>query len=272
MFLRSLVALLFATDLTGLPDALAQNVQEQNAEKLSTSGKAAKPDTSADFQQAVKLIIDKTNEFRRQDGKEPVKPNDQLTKAAQYFADFMARTDEYGHEADGKKPADRAKEHSYEYCIVLENIAYLYHSTGFSAPELGEKFFEGWKNSLGHRKNMVDPDATETAVAIARSADSGYYYAVQLFGRPKSLSVQFQIANQSDATLSYQLGEQKFDLEPRYIRTHERCRPEKLAFQWPEDAKQKEEVVRPASGDKFIVEREGSAFRVKKEKVEAKKE
>jgi uncharacterized protein YkwD len=272
MFLRSFTALLFAAGLTGLTPAVAQNVQEQNAEKLSTSGKGAKQDHADDFQQAVKLIIDKTNEFRRQDGKEPVKPNDQLTKTAQYFADFMARTDEYGHEADGKKPADRAKEHGYEYCIVLENIAYLYHSTGFSAQELGEKFFEGWKNSAGHRKNMLDPDVTETGVAVARSAESGYYYAVQMFGRPKSLSIQFQIANQSDSTVSYQIGEQKFDLEPRYIRMHERCRPEELVLKWPEDAKQKEETVRPAGGDKFIVERDGSAFRVKKEKVEVKKE
>jgi uncharacterized protein YkwD len=194
MFLRSLAALLFAGGLTGLTAALAQNVQEHNAEKLSTSRKAAKEDRADDFQQAVKLIMDKTNEFRRQDGKEPVKSNDNLTKTAQYFADFMARTDEYGHEADGKKPADRAKEHGYEYCIVLENIAYLYRSSGLKAQELSEQFFEGWKNSPGHRKNLLDPDVTETGVAIAQSAESGYYLLRSADVRPAQVA-QHPVSN-----------------------------------------------------------------------------
>lgn len=37
----------------------------------------------------------------------------------------MAKTGKYGHAADGRKPAERAAAHGYEYCIVRENIAYL---------------------------------------------------------------------------------------------------------------------------------------------------
>jgi len=39
---------------------------------------------------------------------------------------------------------------------------------------------------------MLDPDVTEIGVAIAQSEESQYFYAVQVFGRPKSLSIAFQ--------------------------------------------------------------------------------
>src|SRR5205085_9863408 len=123
------------------------------------------------------------------------------------------------------QPADRAKEHGYDYCIVLENIAYQYDSTGFTTEKLGGGFFTGWKESPGHRRNMLDPDVTETGVAIARSADTGYYYAVQLFGRPKSLRIEFRIANSTGAVVRYKVGDREYDLPPGVVMTHEVCRP-----------------------------------------------
>lgn len=49
--------------------------------------------------------------------------------------------------------------------------------------ELASRYFEGWKKSPGHRRNMLEASVTDTAVAVARSARTGRYYAVQLFGR-----------------------------------------------------------------------------------------
>src|SRR5262249_23921315 len=129
-----------------------------------------------DLAQATKSLIDSTNAFRKEEGRSSVSVNPKLTDTARYFADFMARTNKYGHNADGNRPADRAKKHGYDYCIVLENIAYQYNSRGFTTDELARGLFEAWKNSPGHRKNMLDPDVTETGVAIAHSDKSGYYY------------------------------------------------------------------------------------------------
>jgi uncharacterized protein YkwD len=58
-------------------------------------------------------------------------------RTAQYFADYMARTDEYGHHADGRSPMERARRQGYAPCIVSENIAYRYTSDpeGFTAEE-----------------------------------------------------------------------------------------------------------------------------------------
>ena len=62
----------------------------------------------ADLAGTERLVLEATNEFRREEGVGAVRPNAALAKAAQDFADYMARTDRYGHEADGRSPADRA--------------------------------------------------------------------------------------------------------------------------------------------------------------------
>src|SRR4051812_42392269 len=82
-----------------------------------------------DLERTAGLIVDQSNAFRKQHELSPVMNSRQLQKAAQYFAEYLAdqeRDDEddgLDHEADGHTPAERAKEHGYEYCIVLENIA-----------------------------------------------------------------------------------------------------------------------------------------------------
>lgn len=138
-----------------------------------------------DLPAVEKLVVDATNAFRGQEGLDSVRPDRALAKAAQDFADYMARTDRYGHTADGRNPADRARGQGYGYCLLAENIAYQYNSAGFRTAELARGFVEGWKHSPGHRKNMLEPAVTDTAVAVAHSEKSGRYYAVQMFGQPK---------------------------------------------------------------------------------------
>src|ERR1700736_1411180 len=99
-------------------------------------------------------IIHSTNQFRVQEGRQELKANPELSKAAQAFAEFMARTDKYGHDADGKQPSERITDAGYEYCTVAENIAYGYNAAGFTSDELAQGLMEGWKNSPHHRANM----------------------------------------------------------------------------------------------------------------------
>lgn len=242
----------------------AQTAHEEEKEKIEAPGV---PDTSGkrpDLAKAADAIIDRTNAFRKREGRTPVAADVKLTATARYFADYMAKHDEYGHTADGQGPAERAKAHGYEYCIVLENIAYAFDSRGFDTGPLAEKFFTGWKGSPPHRKNMLDPDVTETGVAVARSEKTGYYYAVQMFGRPESQAIEFKIENRSGVAVNYEVGGRTFELPPRVTRTHTRCRPAEVTFRWPgkDDAKS---VVKPARGDRFTVTKEGDAFTVKKE-------
>jgi hypothetical protein len=215
----------------------------------------------------AKIIVHKTNGFRKEQGRHTVAVNNKLKRAAEYFAGYMARTDRYGHTADGQRPSDRAKKHGYDYCIVLENIAYEYSSAGFATDELGKAFFEAWKHSPGHRRNMLDADVTDTGVAVARSDKTGYYYAVQMFGRPHSMAIEFSVSNQSDARIEYRIGERTFPLMPNYVRTHTRCRPAQMTFRLPGKGSGKGETktVTPRNGDRFVISSGDKGYQVKKE-------
>jgi uncharacterized protein YkwD len=214
-----------------------------------------------DLPKVVSLIIDRTNDFRKAEKREPVKVNAALTKAAEYFAKFMAENGKYGHEADGQKPTDRAKKHGYDYSLILENIAYMFHPEGFTTDDLGGGLMKGWKESAGHRKNMLDPDVTETGVAVARSDKTGYYYAVQMFGRPRSLAVEFKIANRTDVPVDFTIGEDKYTVQPRYTQTQSRGRAGEIAFQAPKGL----DPVKFAAGDRFTVSGRDGRYQVKKE-------
>lgn len=211
-----------------------RELDEPPMDQPAEASEEARPDLS----EVVQKIVDRTNEFRRENDLKAVAPNERLTKTAQYFADFMARTGKYGHTADGNTPSQRAEEHEYEYCMVSENIAYQFRSTGFAADELAERFVTGWKESPEHRENMLDPDVMEIGLAVARAEDVPNYFAVQMFGRPDSAAISFQISNESETEVEYTVrrsgSDRTFPLKPRQQRRHQRCRPTTIEFGKPE--------------------------------------
>jgi uncharacterized protein YkwD len=220
-----------------------------------------------DLEEVAQRIVRQTNRFRRQQEVAPLPISDQLRETAQYFADYMADTDEYGHEADGQTAAERAENHGYDYCLILENIAYQYHSSGFTARELSTDFTQSWEHSPGHRKNMLDPDVVETGVAVAHSQHSDRYYAVQMFGRPKSLQIAFEITNHSPDDIEYELDGSEFSLSPRFSRTHYVCRPLELTLILPSDAGKQRESFIPGSGDQFVIRQKSGELIINRKKM-----
>jgi uncharacterized protein YkwD len=250
--------------------ALGQVSEDAEIQTIRSSAGPARQQTRQqrrpDVAEVARQMVERTNELREEEGLERVEIDEQLGEAAQYFADYMAETNKFGHRADGSRPADRAREHGYDYCLVSENIGHQYKSRGFAADELAQKFFEVWKESAEHRKNMLNRHVTETGVAVAQSKDTGYYFAVQMFGRPRSDSIEFEVANQSGTTIEYEIGGRAFSLPPGYTRTHQGCVPEELVFQWPGEAEPQSEAVEPNDGDRFTVERDPSdGFQVERE-------
>jgi hypothetical protein len=81
---------------------------------------------------------------------------------------------------------------------------------------------------------MLLPQVVDIGVGVARSARTQSYYAVQMFGRPKSASTRFEIANRSDAAIRYELGAESYTLPPRVTRTHQGCSPGVLKIIWPD--------------------------------------
>jgi uncharacterized protein YkwD len=217
-----------------------------------------------DLGEVTKLIMEGTNRFRKQEKRGELKSQPQLVATAREFAGFLARNDKFSHEADGSDANERAKKHDYAPCIVAENIAFEYSSAGFESDDLARRFIEGWKQSPGHRKNLLDADLLEAGMAVAQSKESGKYYAVQVFGRPKSAAIEFAVANKSDAKVEYRLDDQNLALEPRVTCIHQQCRASELRFAWTQ-AEGKPASFQPVRGDRFIVTRKHGKFQVRRQ-------
>lgn len=141
---------------------------------------------AADIPAVERAIVEGTNRFRHEQGVGAVRPDSTLDRTAREFAAYLARTDRFDHEADGRTPAIRARAHGYDYCLVAENIAYQFDSRGFSTSALAQGLVQGWKDSPGHRRNMLDARVIDTGVAVVQSRHSGRFYAVQMFGRRRA--------------------------------------------------------------------------------------
>jgi hypothetical protein len=214
----------------------------------------------------AKLILESTNRLREQEGRVELKQERQLESTAGDYAEHLARTDKLSHEADGSDPRERAIKHGYSPCIVAENIAYQFSSAGFQNADLAREFMESWRKSPGHLKNLLDPDILEAGMAVARSSQSGKYYAVQVFGRPSTAAIKFAVVNESGTKIEYRVGEERLTLQPRVTRTHEACVASRLSFSWPEGSGNAE-TFEPARGDRFIVGKVQGKFRVRRQRV-----
>ena len=207
--------------------------------------------TLPDLPQTEIAIVEMTNAFRKESRLGEVKPNAALTAAARAFAEYLAKTGKFAHEADGRQPAQRARAQGYRYCLVAENLAMNLDSRGFETRVLARDAVEGWKNSPGHRANMLQPTVTEIGVAVARAPDQDpKFISVQLFGRPEALKVEFRIENRAGLEVRYVLGEETHTLPVRGIVTHTNCNPEQLTFDKAGAAPQR---FAPRNGDRFVV-------------------
>lgn len=177
-------------------------------------------------------IIEQTNAFRRSEKLGDVVPNAELTAAARLFAQYLAKTGRFAHEADGRQPAARAAASGYKFCQLSENLALNMDSRGFTTAGLAGEAVEGWKNSPGHRKNMVDPDVTEIGVGVARAPDAApKYLSVQLFGRPEKLRYQFRIENRAGVSVAYSFLGKGQTLDHLTVATHSGCKPGDIVFE-----------------------------------------
>lgn len=176
-------------------------------------------------------IIEMTNAYRAGHKASAVTPDKRLAAAARAYAEYLARTGKFSHEADGRDPGKRAESAGYSYCAVAENLALHLDSRGFASRQLARLAMDGWIASPGHQKNLVAPYVTEIGVAVARApGPHPKYISVQLFGRPIKLRYRFRIANRAKSQVSYRLGGQRLSIAPSTIVAHAACEPAKLSF------------------------------------------
>lgn len=211
-----------------------------------------------DVATATERIVEGTNRFREENHLPSLTSDKTLAQTASEFANYMASTDRYGHRADGQTPAARIEANGYEYCTFAENIAYFFHSNGYEAKPLAKRSVDSWIASPGHRANMLKPHITEIGVGVAQSEATGVYYAVQVFARPKTAMLTFQVENQSTGSVNYSLGKSDFSLPPRYTRTHMQCVPASLLL----ETQSGEQTETPANASHYRITDDGDGLKL----------
>lgn len=210
-----------------------------------------------DIPQVEAAIIQMTNNFRAEHKLQRVARNPRLDNAARYFARYLARTGKFAHEADGRQPADRAAAKGYKFCQIAENLALHLDSRGFRSRQLAGKAVTGWKNSPGHRRNMLLANVTEIGVAVAKAPGKPQYISVQLFGRPQRLQYSYKISNYSKLQVSYTDGTSKYQIEPLQRIVHTDCFPVTLRFHTAVDENRRSyqlrSSVKPRRNDSYAL-------------------
>ena len=130
-------------------------------------------------------VLRLSNIFRAENGLAPLVANAELAEAAQSHSEAMAKRDFFAHtDLNGKEPWDRAQAAGYDYSAIAENIA-----AGQRTPE---QVVNGWINSPGHRRNLLNPTYTDLGVGYFKlENDTGSVnyntYWTQLFGSGDSV-------------------------------------------------------------------------------------
>jgi len=175
-------------------------------------------------------IVEMTNAFRQSHKFSALRRNPLLDKVARNYAQYLARSGKFSHSADGRQVADRARDGGYRYCWVGENLASRLDSRGFQTRQLALSSIEGWKNSPGHRRNMLQGLATEIGVGVARAPGQHKYLSVQVLGRPEALRFSFKVRNETAHALRYTYRGKAQNLPPSMVIKHTVCEPGALVF------------------------------------------
>jgi uncharacterized protein YkwD len=115
----------------------------------------------------AETLLDETNAFRRREGVGALADDPELALAAHaHLSDMQARKYFAHNSPDGFSPGERAGLFCRTFLGLFgENIAFIE-----SSPRLptARQFFEGWRDSPGHRANMLKADYTHVGHAVLR--------------------------------------------------------------------------------------------------------
>ncbi len=128
---------------------------QQAANGTNASNAAGDANGTAEQQKFLGLI----NDFRKENGLPPVKLSAELNDAATKYSQTQQKMGKMGHGIDGTEFGDRAKAAGYNGFPANENVA--------QGQQSAEEAFQSWKESPGHRANMLSQDINEIGLGRA---------------------------------------------------------------------------------------------------------
>lgn len=117
------------------------------------------------------------NDYRQQNGLQPLKISDKIDAAAEWMSADMAAKNYFSHtDSLGRDPFQRMTAFGYTYSTYKgENIA--------AGNSTASATFTQWKNSSGHNANMLNPNYKVMGIARFYNAGSSYrWYWTNDFG------------------------------------------------------------------------------------------
>ncbi|MGP4067072.1 CAP domain-containing protein [Halobacillus sp. B29] len=142
---------------------------EQAVPQENTTDQADQSEVS-DFEQQV---VELTNQERAKQGLEPLELDTELSAVAGDKSLDMQKNDYFSHTSPTYgSPFDMLKDYGIDYRTAGENIA-----MGHTSPE---QVVQGWMNSEGHRKNIMNPNFTHIGVGYV---EDGNYWTQMFIGK-----------------------------------------------------------------------------------------
>jgi uncharacterized protein YkwD len=98
--------------------------------------------------------------------------DDDLLEVARAYSRRMAEERFFAHEdPEGRTVRQRVDRAGIKWQMIGENLAY---SNGYLSPVAAS--LHGWMESEPHRRNMLDPGYTDTAIGVWISSDGTVYF------------------------------------------------------------------------------------------------
>lgn len=139
-------------------------------------------------------LVELTNEERQSLGFSVLRSDAQLEEAAQKKAQDMMNYDYFSHQSPaGKTPWHWLEKVGYNYEFAGENLA-----IGFLD---SDEVFHAWKNSILHKKNIINPKYQDIGIAVLEGDFQGkeVTVVVQLFGARAEEKRKIILAAEQDA-------------------------------------------------------------------------
>ncbi|RYM06204.1 hypothetical protein EWH99_03740 [Sporolactobacillus sp. THM7-7] len=123
-----------------------------------------------------KKVVDLTNQEREKAGLKSLKANNgTLSKMARDKSQDMRDNNYFDHQSPTYgSPFDMMKKYGISFTTAGENIA-----AGQKSPE---EVVNGWMNSEGHRKNILNPNFTTIGVGYVEGGSYGSYWTQEFIG------------------------------------------------------------------------------------------
>lgn len=144
---------------------------------FATTDSSAPTDASVTLDPEEEAFMILINDYRQQNGLQPLSINAELQAAAEWMSADMGENAYFSHtDSLGRTPWERMADFGYDYSTWKgENIA-----AGFTT---AESVFTAWKNSDGHNANMLNANFKVMGIARVYTAGSPYgYYWTNDFG------------------------------------------------------------------------------------------